>query len=127
MSEINYLETDFKPLSGLSYYRLKQFDLDGSSKLALIRSIEFFEEGDLYIFPNPNSGEFSIELKTQEGEEVLVLITDASGKELYSKVWLSKKGEKSIGIDLQNTLAPGLYLITASSKHKFYSSRLLIK
>lgn len=127
MSEINYLETDFKPLSGLSYYRLRQFDLDGALKLTLIRSIEFVDEGDLYIFPNPNSGEFSIQLKTQEGEEVLVLITDASGKELYSKVWLSKKEENSIGIDLQNTLAPGLYLITASSKHKFYSSRLLIK
>jgi len=127
MSEINYFETDFKPFLGLSYYRLKQFDLDGALQLTLIRSIEFAKEGNLYIFPNPNSGEFSIQLNTQAGEEVLVLIADASGKELYSKVWLNKKEEKSIGIDLQNKLAPGLYIITASSKHKFYSSRLLIK
>lgn len=126
-SEISYLETDFKPLSGTSYYRLKQFDADGTLQMSILRSIEFKESAALYVFPNPSSGTFSLNLQEMPGEEVLVVIMDESGKELYSKVWLSSDEEAVMGVDLQGQLPPGLYQITACSRQKFYSSRLLIK
>ncbi len=127
VNEINYLETDFKPLSGTSYYRLKQFDENGLLQLSVLRSIEFKESTALYVFPNPSSGTFSVNLNRAAGEEVLVVIVDASGKELFSKVWLSSHDEEVLGVDLQGQLPPGLYQITACSRQKFYSSRLLIK
>lgn len=127
VNEINYLETDFKPLSGTSYYRLKQFDENGLLQLSVLRSIEFKESTALYVFPNPSSGTFSVNLNRAAGEEVLVVIVDASGKELFSKVWLSSHDEEVLGVDLQGKLPPGLYQITACSRQKFYSSRLLIK
>ncbi|MCU0359534.1 MAG: T9SS type A sorting domain-containing protein [Bacteroidia bacterium] len=125
--EINYLETDFNPLDGISYYRLKQFDKDDALQLILIRSIDFREEGTLYVFPNPNSGEFNLNLNANSGEEVLVVIVDAAGKQVYSKVILKKDGENYLGLDLTGSIQPGLYWVLASSRQKFYRSVLLIK
>jgi hypothetical protein len=127
VSEISYLETDFKPLTGTNYYRLKQFDEDGTLRMNVLRSIEFKENTALYVFPNPSSGTFSVNLDRAAGEEVLVIIVDASGRALYSKVWLSSNETEVMGVDLQGQLPPGLYQITACSRQKFYSSRLLIK
>lgn len=125
--EMAYLETDFKPLAGTSYYRLKQFDKDGTLQMTVIRSIEYQQSAKLYVFPNPSSGTFSLNLQGITGEEVLVVILDDSGKELYSKVWLSSDEDLVMGVDLQGQLPPGLYHISACSRQKFYSSRLLIK
>lgn len=125
--EMAYLETDFKPLAGTSYYRLKQFDKDGTLQMTVLRSIEYQQSAKLYVFPNPSSGTFSLNLRGMTGEEVLVVILDDSGKELYSKVWLSSDEEMVMGVDLQGQLPPGLYHISACSRQKFYSSRLLIK
>lgn len=126
-SELAYLETDFKPYSGTSYYRLKQFDKDGTLQMTVLRSIEYNQNTRLYVFPNPSSGTFSLNLQVTPGEEVLVVIIDEAGRELYSKVWLSSDEEMVMGVDLQGQLPPGLYHISACSRQKFYSSRLLIK
>ncbi len=124
---IEYLETDFFPQAGVVYYRLRQMDLDGNEKLNIVRSLEIRTEHKFYIFPNPNDGEFKMDLKTNPGQEVLVVIMDATGKQVYSKVWLSEKEEQNYYFDLREQLPPGVYLISACSNQKYYNAKLLIK
>ena len=51
---LNYNLTDYQPLQGINYYRLRITDLDGNSRLSEIRRLDFPEEGNyLGIFPNP--------------------------------------------------------------------------
>ncbi len=51
-----YQIQDLKPLIGVSYYQLKQFDFDGSSSFSQIEAIEFVRNQNLTIYPNPTKG-----------------------------------------------------------------------
>lgn len=56
---LSYSALDNAPLSGLSYYRLKQTDYDGRVSYSNIKSVEFKNANDFIfeIYPNPFSGE----------------------------------------------------------------------
>lgn len=58
----NYYAKDESPLKGLSYYRLKQTDLDGSVDYSKIVAVTIIDEQQkmLDVFPNPNNGSFQI-------------------------------------------------------------------
>ncbi len=50
----------------------------------LILSLEEYRYKKTTLFPNPNSGEFALQLPT-DGEQANVTITDLSGKKVYQK------------------------------------------
>jgi hypothetical protein len=57
-----------------------------------------------------------------------VVVRDLTGREFYSKVFVLEAANGQIeAIDNEHTLAPGVYLVTASSLNAFYSQRLVIK
>ncbi|MEZ4936371.1 MAG: hypothetical protein R2799_02120 [Crocinitomicaceae bacterium] len=50
---MEYLHYDTSPLFGLSYYRLKQVDFDGTSKYFDIQSVNLALDQNLTFYPNP--------------------------------------------------------------------------
>ncbi len=125
---LEYSETDFSPFDGISYYRLKQTDINGKFTYSKIVAVNYhFDEQGVNVYPNPNNGNFSISLKGFENKEVLVLLRDVSGKECYSKVMLSQNNEEIVAIDLENKLPTGTYLVVASSLNKLYSKKIIVK
>lgn len=126
---LNYTETDFSPYDGISYYRLKQTDFNGSTSYSQIVSVNYiFNEDNLSVYPNPSDGTtINIALKNIENKEILVVLRDFVGREYYSKVIISLNETEIIGIDLEKKLASGTYIITVSSNNKLYSKKLIIK
>ena len=126
---INYSETDFSPYEGISYYRLMQTDFSGANSYSKIVAVNYIIADDnISIYPNPaDGGKFTINLKSLENKEVLVVLRDISGKEYFSKVMLVAEDSKIIGIDLEQKLAAGTYIVTASSNNLLYSQKLIIK
>jgi hypothetical protein len=126
---LNYTETDFSPYDGISYYRLKQTDFNGSSSYSQIVSVNYiFNEDNLIVYPNPSDGTtINIALKNRENKEILVVLRDFVGRKYYSKVIISLNETEIIGIDLEQKLASGAYIITVSSNNKLYSKKLIIK
>ncbi len=126
---IDYVETDFSPFDGISYYRLKQTDYSGFFSYSQIVPVNYvFSEDNLNIFPNPSEGgSVNVQLKQFENTEVLVVLRDMIGKEYYSKLMIVLKEDEINGIDLENKLGAGTYIITASSNNKLYSKKLVVK
>lgn len=126
---LNYSETDFNPYDGISYYRLKQTDYNGSSSYSQVVAVNYiFTEDNLSVYPNPSDGTtINVALKNLENKEMLVVLRDVVGREYYSKVIISLNENEIIGIDLEQKLASGTYIITASSNNKLYSKKLVIK
>ncbi|MCX6296775.1 MAG: T9SS type A sorting domain-containing protein [Bacteroidetes bacterium] len=83
----------------------------------------------LNVFPNPNEGKLvNISISSTKGEELLVVVYDALGREHYSKiVVVENENENVYAIDLSEKLIPGIYFIKASSKLGNETKRLIVK
>ena len=128
---INYSLMDYQPYNGQSYYRLKQTDFDGNFTYSALELVDFSSESDFTfdLFPNPNDGTtMNLSISAEAGEEVLVVIYDALGRESYSKVIVTLDNGGSIyAIDPASKLASGIYVISATSKEEVCNKKLIVR
>jgi hypothetical protein len=104
----SYQFTDSDPLGGISYYRLRQFDFDGTSMLSSIRSVTNPKETakQLHVYPNPTSGRFTMELPAS-GKIGKVTLLNMTGNQV--NIFLTKN-ETTYEIVGQN-MVPGIYIL----------------
>jgi hypothetical protein len=101
---IDYSFTDANTYAGISYYRLKQIDLDGRIYYSLIKAVKGETSVNVLIWPNPNEGQFSIRLEgiTDQREAQII---DINGRMVQK---LTIKGSQPATI---RNLAPGTYVL----------------
>ncbi len=109
-SQNNYAYIDAQPIDGVSYYRVVETDFDGTMDFSLVRSVNnLIEKTDFSIFPNPSNGEVSIDLKSFQGKEVTISISDVSGKTLKMET-INEVTSATYTLGLSNLLN-GFYLV----------------
>ena len=79
---LSYKYTDYTPLASLSYYRLKQVDLDGKYEYTKIVAVEKTTTHHINLMPNPFDDAITITSDTDG--KVNVQIYDMLGKIVYS-------------------------------------------
>jgi hypothetical protein len=103
-----YSFVDRDPYSGLSYYRLRQTDFDGTVTHAGPVAVRLLASGQVLLFPNPNSGTFF--LVTPPGDaSAEYRVFDALGR-------LCLAGNAAPGtasVDM-STFAKGIYHVTVT-------------
>ncbi|MFT6244762.1 MAG: hypothetical protein ACJAXI_001531 [Crocinitomicaceae bacterium] len=127
---LNYTAVDNASLSGISYYRLKQTDNNGQIDYSSIVSVDFNKTNDFIInvYPNPNDGEgFNLQL-FEKNAEILIVVYDILGNELYSEVIITSLNNHDVyAIHPSKKLNSGVYLILATSGNKIDNKRLIVK
>ncbi len=123
----NYESVDAEPISGLSYYRLKQTDLNGLFSYSNIISIYLNGTDGLSVFPSPSSGNINVSVSGGKGKKVLLIIRNVLGSELYSKEILPDSDNSVQPLELSGLLAPGVYMISASSEDKMLEKKIVIR
>jgi len=111
----DYSMMDNLPLSGVSYYRLKQTDYNGQERIHEMESvyIDVAGVGDLVIFPNP-----ATDLVTLKGDLVSLStfkLLNAMGQDIRMNVTSYKQGDGTLVLDI-SSLRSGVYLIKNGSK-----------
>ena len=85
----SYQLVDERPLNGLSYYRLTQYDYDGASETFPPASVLCQSDGlgnSLSVYPNPANDRFTVSLKLASACPDCVLeISDLTGKRILSR------------------------------------------
>ncbi|MBC7485563.1 MAG: T9SS type A sorting domain-containing protein [Cytophagaceae bacterium] len=114
---------DTQPLQGINYYRLAQYDLDGTrhnSHIIAIYQNDLSEE--LFtVVPNPSSNYFTLILHA-DFKNTSLTITDAVGKIVYSA-----KIETGVNsVDIGEFLAKGIYILHLTTSTQT-ESKLIIK
>jgi hypothetical protein len=125
---LTYYHTDHSPLSGNSYYRLKQTDINGAysySKIVAVKSLGTFD--NLLVYPNPTDASFQLALSGTEDEIFQVEISDLTGKLQFTKQFLSSSETHIETIDPSEKLAPGTYLVLVSSMKHVFTRKLIVK
>lgn len=107
----NYAAIDKSPITGVSYYRLKQTDLDGTTTYFPIKSVSINQDlnSKISIYPNPTDGLINIELNGLIVEKIILL--DNVGNDLTNKVQYISTGEERIVLNLKQLPIGPYYLV----------------
>ena len=117
-----------------NYYRLKQFDLDGSynySNIISIESQDFIPQKFSFgVLPNPSNGQKIIiinTIPTVKNNKINIRITGIHGQMMYSEIILTDE-EGNFKHELNNmNWAPGSYLVTCTDESNTqYTQKLII-
>jgi hypothetical protein len=77
---------------------------------------------ELQVFPNPNTGSFTMNLSSENDEEVEVVITNIVGAKIWQLITTTNK-ESYIVLNS----SPGIYLLSASTTHGRYNAKVIIR
>jgi hypothetical protein len=115
-TSINYAASDLNPIAGVSYYRLKQVDLNGAETIYGPISVACAEaENSMIVFPNPTKGNFTVEISSSENiSNAQIQITDLTGKVINERTTNILEGKSQFtfeGLDLQL----GTYIINLNT------------
>ncbi len=116
-TRIDYEVVDGNPFPGLSYYRLKQTDFDGSYTYSNILSVTLGDSQEpLTLYPNPAQDVIVLQGNPEEFHSLRLI--NALGQDITTNLEQIKRGHNSISLDI-SSLPHGLYVIqTAKSSLK---------
>ena len=112
MQDQSYSALDEKPLPGVSYYRLKQTDLDGTYSYQGVVEIYLDEslevKAHVRVFPNPASTQLMISIQLNEGMPAEMSLLNATGQKVLHKRLNLKQGVNQHQLDV-SAYPPGIY------------------
>lgn len=116
-----YQLVDRNPYRGTSYYRLRQIDLDGSSRT--YPAVAVVVDGQYGVYPNPVRTQ-SFTLSLDEPTTAVLHFYSASGK----AVTLEKGASGSNTVELKSTesLSGGVYVLTVEERGQVRTHRLVV-
>lgn len=126
---MQYFEQDLKPLDGLSYYRLKQVDFDGTyeySEVVSVMNAQTSFSDDVFLYPNPSTLK-SVFMRIPHGYSQLeteVTFYNLSGV----LVWQEQLGKDGTIFELKyGDLPAGVYIVQINSEVLNESKKLVIQ
>lgn len=111
------------------YYRLRQMDRNGDytyTRTVLIQSGKG-EKAEVAVYPNPVQKDLTIELESADASTAQVVITDITGKEIYSVEMNVSEGFNKLTLNTLNILKTGVYMVRITSKGVVLYTDKLVK
>lgn len=109
-TERSYVFTDNQPLKGNNFYRLRTVDRDNSFKLSDIRRVRNDGIADVSIYPNPVQDRLTVSINADKASDGQLIITDMSGKAVYSRSVKVFGGQNNIPLEL-GRVSTGAYIL----------------
>jgi hypothetical protein len=120
----SYSLQDAHALSGTSYYRLKQVDINGSytySSIVVVNIADTTNEWTIY--PNPTStGSFTIASDYSDAEIIAVVVTDVTGNRIRNYSNGAYQQEM-----LVSDLSEGLYIVSIQTSAGLLSKKVIVR
>lgn len=114
--------------TGTHYYRIDEYDLDGSYQSTTVRTVQVGDFAELAWkggFPNPADGEISLQFETDGTSPLTVAVFDASMRKMMETSLMPQPGLAQLPVDTRQW-APGLYHVRARAGATTLTQRILI-
>ena len=112
------------------YYRLKQFDNDGTatySNIVTVGATAVSAVHSMQFSANPTTDNFTVRFNTTQSGSAVINIVSFSGQLLFSKQSNITKGTNSVQVAGFNNLAAGTYVASLSINGVITDSQKLVK
>lgn len=120
-TNVSYEDFDLNPLTGTSYYRLKQFDQNNEFNLSEVRTVYWNRDNGLIsLYPNPTSDILNVEFSLEEKALIEVKVLTAEGRVAKGIIKWSEKGLNKVELDI-NELANGVYNVNVYKNNNLMS------
>ncbi|GAB2947000.1 hypothetical protein GCM10027048_10020 [Hymenobacter coalescens] len=124
----SYRYVDTEPLPGLSYYRLRQVDTDGtnttSDAVAVQRAAAAAAAPVATVYPNPNDGRFTVKLKQAATPDTRLELLDLSGRLVRQHQLVPGTREQQIVVP---GLPSGVYQLRVTSPQGRSTSKIVVQ
>ena len=105
----HYSTTDYSPYPGISYYRLKQTDYDGTSTYSGIAAVTMNETDGLALYPNPATDKIYCSIPANKGSPVALRIIDVTGRTIFNTMaTVPENGQIELPL---STIKKGVYIL----------------
>jgi hypothetical protein len=123
----NYVYLDERPKKGPYYYRIRQVDKNGNSSYTPVRLLSFGERMlEISLYPNPAKDRVTLQLQSNEAEQLQVKIMDITGKLLYLQPWNTSGSNNQFYISLRNLrLSNGVYTVAVGNGSSWWYGKLV--
>lgn len=124
---IHYIVADTEPLKGISYYRLKQTDFNGSFSYSNIAAANLSDVSTLNVFSNPTERTVELSFFSASDTNYILKIFDAKGDLVKSENYMATEDRmNSFSVNL-SILNSGLYFITLSNATELLKAAVIKK
>ena len=109
-----YIATDPAPYADLTYYRIKQIDLDGNYTYSVIQKTVRTANlaGSLHVYPSPFTQELTVSFFNQEKQPVNIRLSNAAGVIVkQQRFTVSGGGDQTLVLTHLNNLPRGVYIL----------------
>jgi hypothetical protein len=119
---LDYDASDEKPFNALSYYRLKQTDLDGHKQFSEIVAIRNSDNAALSVYPNPAHNSFTVSFGDElKMDNAVLKIVDLTGRVVHEQAIHNSQAE------INSLFLPGIYFIKVRAAENTYLQKLTIE
>jgi hypothetical protein len=125
---LSYYFLDKSPISGITYYRLEEVDLDGNNIHSRTEVVSITGNTSIVsVFPNPSNGDmFSVAVSDLAGGSVTISLYDIVGRQILDKEISSVEGNV-IDVYPSQRLSPGVYMVLITTAKQVHKQKLIIK
>jgi len=110
----HYSFTDENPFHPLSYYRIKQTDLDGKFHYSIVKIADLRSAANKFtVYPNPFRDKLEININGASGQKIDITLLSATGAVLRKQSFQLSNNESRITINDLQSLSRGIYYIVA--------------
>lgn len=112
----NYVAWDSTPANGINYYRLTQFDKDGTRSEPTFASLNFNELMivNAKAFPNPTQKNINFSIENFAGKSIKTRLVNLYGQVIHEEEFNTQAGNSSYQLSLRQDLPKGHYVLSLS-------------
>jgi len=120
----HYAYTDFKPLSGINYYQLRQTDTDGKVSFSEIRAVQMSLEDKIFsVYTSSNPTSVNFKVHTEIAHNAKIVVSNIKGEELARGVFNLLPGQNIFNLHVG--LSAGVYVARLFSERGNQSAKFI--
>jgi len=123
-----YKAYDESPLSGINYYIIKQYDVNGHSYLSDIKFLRMTAtKSILSVYPNPAHSAINFSIANKGASNVEAILANVNGTVVHQEMFKNIPANTINKLSLHHQPVPGVYILKLKTEGLSESTRLVIE